>query len=109
MRQTTGFFETLLFLTGLNWKAPDSSTLSRRLKTLAVNITRRGTQGELHLLIESKGIKLQWKGAWNSRKHCGSQRRVWRKFHLEIGEKTQEIREVEATGNEVRHAPRCLN
>ena len=57
LRQTTGFVESLLSLVGLDWEVPDFSTLSRRQKTLAVNIPHRGAQGPLHLLIESTGIK----------------------------------------------------
>ena len=51
LRQTTGFVESLLRLVGLNWTVPDFSTLSRRQKTLAVNIPYRGSKGPLHLLI----------------------------------------------------------
>ena len=38
LRQTTGFVESLV---GLDWDVPDVSTLSRRQKTLAVNIPHR--------------------------------------------------------------------
>ena len=38
LRQTTGFVENLLRLIGLDWTAPNFSTLSRRQKTLKVNI-----------------------------------------------------------------------
>ena len=38
LRQTTGFVESLLRLSGLDWAVPDFSTLSRRQKTLKVNI-----------------------------------------------------------------------
>ena len=38
LRQTTGFVESLLRLIGLDWAVPDFSTLSRRQKTLKVNI-----------------------------------------------------------------------
>ena len=38
LRQTTGFVESLLRLMGLDWAVPDFSTLSRRQKTLKVNI-----------------------------------------------------------------------
>ena len=50
LRQTTGFVESLLRLVGLNWAVPDFSTLSRRQKTLAVNIPYRGSNGPLHRL-----------------------------------------------------------
>jgi len=38
LRQTIGFVESLLRLIGLDWAVPDFSTLSRRQKTLKVNI-----------------------------------------------------------------------
>ena len=55
-RQTTGFVESLLQLVGLDWTVPDFSTLSRRQKTLAVNIPYRGSNGPLHLLIPSRAL-----------------------------------------------------
>ena len=51
LRQTTGFVESLLRLADLNWTVPDFSTLSRRQKTLAVDIPYRCSKGPLHLLI----------------------------------------------------------
>ena len=51
--QTTGFVESLLGLTGLDWDVPDFSTLSRRQKTLAVDVSHRGAQGLLHVLIDN--------------------------------------------------------
>ncbi len=59
LRQTNGFVESLLRLTGLTWAVPDFSTLSRRQKTLSVNIPYRGSNGRLHLLIDSTGIKVE--------------------------------------------------
>ena len=56
LRQTTGFVESLLCLIGLDWDVPDFSTLSRRQKTLAVNIPHRGSQGPLHLLTPSRAL-----------------------------------------------------
>jgi hypothetical protein len=65
LRQTTGFVESLLRLTGLDWTAPDFSTLSRRQKSLKVNIPDRGSDGPLHLLIDSTGIKVEGEGEWS--------------------------------------------
>ena len=56
LRQTTGFVECLLRLIGLDWAVPDFSTPSRRQKALKVAIPFRGSQGPLHLLIDSTGI-----------------------------------------------------
>ncbi|SLN56798.1 Transposase DDE domain protein [Falsiruegeria litorea R37] len=103
LRQTAGFVESLLRLAGLDWTVPDFSTLSRRQKTLAVNIPYRGSKGPLHLLIDSTGI--EGEGEWHARKHGGPKRRVWRKIHLGIDEETLEIRAVEITGSHIGDAP----
>jgi len=105
LRQTTGFVESLLKLVGLDWTVPDFSTLSRRQKTLAVNIPYRGSRGPLHLLVDSTGIKVEGEGEWHARKHGGTKRRVWRKIHLGIDEQTLEVRAVEVTGNHIGDAP----
>ena len=105
LRQTTGFVESLLRLVGLDWSVPNFSTLSRRQKSLAVNIPYRGSKGPLHLLIDSTGIKVEGEGEWHARKHGGQKRRVWRKIHLGIDEETLEIRAVEVTGSHVGDAP----
>ena len=65
LRQTTGFVESLFRLVGLDWGVPDFSTLSRRQKTLVVNIPHRASQGPLHLLIDSTGIKGEGEGEWS--------------------------------------------
>ena len=105
LRQATGFVGSLLRLVGLDWSVPDFSTLSRRQKTLAVNIPYRGSKGPLHLLIDSTGIKVEGEGEWHARKHGGPKRRVWRKIHLGIDEETLEIRAVEITGSHIGDAP----
>jgi hypothetical protein len=96
---TAGFFESLQELIGLDWSVPNFSTLCRRQKTLPVAIPYRGSPGPLHLLIDSAGIKAEGEGEWNARKHGGPKRRLWRKIHIGIGEKTPEIRAVEVTSS----------
>jgi hypothetical protein len=105
LRQTTGFVESLLKLVGLDWAVPDFSTLCRRQRTLSVALPYRGSAGPLHLLIDSTGIKAEGEGEWNARKHGGSKRRLWRKIHIGIDEKTLEIRAIEATSSSIGDAP----
>lgn len=67
LRQTTGLVGSLLSLANLDREVPDFSTLSRRQKTLAVNIPHRGSQGPLHLLIDIepvRGIRVGGEGKW---------------------------------------------
>jgi hypothetical protein len=88
----------------LDWAVPDFSTLRRRHKVLKVNIPFRGSQGPLHLLVDSTGIKVEGEGEWNARKHGGPKRRVWRKIHIGIDEQTLEIRAAEFTTSDVGDA-----
>lgn len=87
LRQTTGFVESLLRLIDLEWTVPDFSTLSRRQKALKVDIPYRGSQGPLHLLIDSTGIKVEGEGEWNARKHGGAKRRVGGRYTSELTNK----------------------
>ena len=105
LRQTTGFVESLLKLVGLDWAVPDFSTLCRRQKTLSVAIPYKGSAGPLHLLIDCTGIKVEGEGEWNARKHGGSKRRLWRKIHIGIDEKTLEVRAFEITSSSVGDVP----
>ena len=49
---------SILAMARLDWPVPDFSTLSRRQKTLAMQITYRRRAGSLNLLVDSTGIKL---------------------------------------------------
>ena len=105
LRQTTGFDESLLQLAGLDWQVPDFSILSRRQKILTVNIPHRGSQGPLHRLINSTGIKVEGEGKWNARTHGSAERRVWRKVHLGIDGQTPQIMAVAFTSSDAGDAP----
>ncbi len=55
--------------------------------------------------MDSTGVRVEGEGEWNARRHGVSKRRVWRKVHLGIDEKTPEIRAVEFTGSDIGDAP----
>lgn len=105
MRQTTGFVESLLKLVDLDRDVPDYSTLCRRQKTLSVAIEYQSSKGPLHLLVDSRGIKVEGEGEWNARKHGGLKRRLWRKIHIGEDDQTLEMWVIEVTGSNVDDAP----
>lgn len=84
---------------------PNFSTLSRRQNAPKVNIPYRGSQGSLHLLADSTGIKGEGEGEWNARKHGGAKLRVWHKIHKGTDEQTLEIRPAEFTTSDASDAP----
>ena len=102
LRQTTGFVSDLLRLMGkAEYAVPDYTTLSRRQKSLPVELTERWKRGEkIDVGIDSTGLKVYGEGEWKVRKHGVSKRRTWRKLHIAIDIVTQEIISVELTGND---------
>ncbi len=83
LRQTEGFLDSLLRLMGLNLKAPDHTTLSRRNQIVAVPPLTRSYDGPIDLIVDSTGLKILGCGEWNAHKHKASKkRRDWRKLHI---------------------------
>jgi hypothetical protein len=105
LRQTTGFVESLFRLGGLTWAVPDFSTLSRRQKHIDIDIPYQASQGGLHLLIDSTGIKMIGEGEWKRKKHGAEYRRQWRKLHIGIDAETLQIRAVMVTDSRTGDAP----
>lgn len=75
LRQTTGMVGSTLTMAGLDWPGPDFSTLSRRQKSITVQISGRRAAGPLNLLVDSTGIKFLGAGEWLARKHGTHRRR----------------------------------
>jgi hypothetical protein len=69
LRQATGRAQSLLKLAGADWQVPDVSTVTRRQKHLSVTIGAQLTTTELHLLVDSAGIKMLGEGEWKTKKH----------------------------------------
>lgn len=88
---------SLIRLAGLDWRPPHYSTLSRRQKSLTVEIPYRARGGPLHLVIDSTGLKVLGEGEWKVRKHGADKRWVWRKVHLVIDADRHKVRAVEMT------------
>jgi hypothetical protein len=65
---------------GINWRLPDYSTLSRRMKQLAVDFRkeiRPKINGQkLTLALDSSGLKVYGEGEWKVRKHAWAYRRT---------------------------------
>lgn len=106
LRATEGFVQSLLFLLGCaHLKSPDYSTLSYRSGDLVVPMSNRVRQalaaGEnLHIAVDSTGVKLYGESEWKVRKHGWSKRRTWRKVHLGVDVSTNLIPTSELTTSE---------
>ena len=101
LRMVTGLVQSLIKLCGLNWIAPDYSTLCRRQKHIDIAISYQKSSDGLHLLVDSTGMKFLCEGEWKRKKHGAEYRRQWRKLHIGIDTETIQIRAVQLTANNV--------
>jgi len=85
LRQTEGFLDSLLSLMGLDLKAPDHTTLSRRNQDVEVPPLTRAHNHPFHLVVDSTGLKILGAGEWNVQKYkTSTKRRDWRKLHIGV-------------------------
>jgi hypothetical protein len=68
-RQSEGFIGSIMRLLGLDLPVADHSTLSRRACGLPVHKRARVGTGDLHLIVDSTGLKLRGAGEWLFEKH----------------------------------------
>lgn len=100
LRSCQGFLGSLIELLKLEIKAPCYSQLSRRQKTLKLPQLPK-IQENIHLVIDSSGLKIFGEGEWKVRQHGWAKRRIWRKIHIGVDEKRGQIVCMELTKNQI--------
>jgi len=98
LRAVQGLGQSLFSLMQVDLKIPHYSTLSRRAKNLSVCVNA-SSEPIKAVVLDSTGLKVYGEGEWKVRKHGVSKRRTWRKLHLAIDEKTQQIVTLQLTSN----------
>jgi transposase len=92
LRGCQGFLCSIAALLGLEkLSVPDYTTLSRRGKTLEVNLGVAPKKGDIHLVVDSTGLKLYGEGEWKVKVHGRSKHRTWRKLHIGVEGETGDI------------------
>ena len=90
-RQTEGFGHALAQLLGVEIAIPDFTSLAKRAAKLGIVLCVRQMQGPIDIVVDSTGLKVFGEGEWKMRTHGKSKRRTWRKVHLSVNPRTQEI------------------
>jgi hypothetical protein len=111
LRATEGLVCSLLSLLEVDLPVPHYSTLSRRARSLAVQLSARASKGPLHLVIDSTGLKVYGEGEWRVRAKGRTKRRTWRKLHLAMDAESQQLTSTLITNKDVvdpRVLPRLL-
>jgi hypothetical protein len=106
LRQSEGLIGSIMQMLAIGLPVPDHSTLSRRACGLPVQSRPRSRAGELHLIVDSTGLKLRGAGEWLFEKHGTSKRWSWCKLHIGINAGSDEIVAFDLTDKEVDNASR---
>jgi len=96
-RMVEGLAGSIVRLLGVALSIPDHTLVSRRAKTLTVQIPRRQRTGPIHVVVDSTGLKVYGEGEWKVRQHGTGQRRTWRKVHVAVDADVKEVLAVEVT------------
>jgi hypothetical protein len=96
-RRVEGLAGSIIRLMGLTLRIPDPTLLSRRAKTLTVQIPRRQRTGPVHGVVDSTGLKVYGEGEWQVRRHGAGKRRTWRKVHWAVDADVKDALAVEVT------------
>lgn len=99
LRATEGLTRSVVRLLGVQLSVPCYTTLSRRRRTLEVELPRQHKSEPLHMVVDSTGIKVYGEGEWKVRQHGYTKRRTWRKLHLGVDEATMEFVAVVVSTN----------
>ena len=99
-RGVEGLVRSLFVMLEIPLPVPDHSTLSKRGKTLKVDLPKK-SKGALNVVLDSTSLKIYGEGEWKVRKHGYSKRRTWCKLHLGGNPDNGEIVAVVLTENSV--------
>jgi hypothetical protein len=102
--QSEGLIGSIMRMLDIDLPVPDHTTLSRRACGLPVQSHRRTETGDLHLIVDSTGLKLRGAGEWLFEKHGTTKRRAWRKLHIGIDADSGEIVAFDLTDKDVDDA-----
>ena len=112
LRAAQGLAMDLLQMAGFELPCPHYSTLSRRAKTIKVDLGVKKTDEPIHLLVDSTGLKVAGEGEWKTRKWGAEYRRKWIKLHIGLDARSGQIVSVVVTdskGGDPDHFPEVLD
>ena len=101
-RALEGFLNSICQLMKIHLDIPDHTSFSRRAKHLEpTQSLTLSSKKAINVIIDSTGLKVLGPNEWQDFKHKTGKRRCWRKLHLTIDEKSQQIVASELTADNI--------
>ena len=99
LRALEGFLNSIFSILNLSILSPSYTQICRRSKNLRLSSQLKKRKKITDIVFDASGLKVYGEGEWKVRTHGTSKRRGWRKIHLGICPKTQEILLSDLTKN----------
>ena len=90
-RALQGLLISVISLLQLDLPVPCYTRICRRAAHLGQNIRKLSKKRPTDIVIDSSGLKVYGEGEWKVKKHGKGKRRTWRKIHIAVDPKGQEI------------------
>jgi hypothetical protein len=97
-RQTEAMVCSLMQLMSLQLPVPCYTQFNRRTKHIDIKL--KTGNNDIHIAVDSTGLKVYGEGEWKVRKHGWCKHRTWRKMHLAVNIDTLDVEVVSVTGND---------
>lgn len=101
LRSVEGFLESIFELSKIDLEVPDYSTICRRRQKLNCDLGKLELKDNIHVAVDSTGIKIYGECEWKVKMHDFSKRRTWRKLHIGVNESTGEILSSKVTNSSI--------
>lgn len=100
LRETEGFFISLMVLMAGVFKVPCYTQICRRMKTLSLSSELLQKKNVTDIVLDTTGLKVYGAGEWRAKKYGGKRR--WKKLHLAMESTSGKLVLAEVT-NEYVH------
>jgi len=82
LRETEGFFESLICLKGIKLQVPSYTQFCRRMRHLKLPQELLSRRGVTDIVLDTTGLKVYGEGEWRAEKYGG--KKSWKKLHLAL-------------------------
>jgi hypothetical protein len=89
LRETEGFFQSLVCLKRVELKVPCYTQLCRRMRKLKLPKELLDRKGVTDIVLDTTGLKVYGEGEWRAEKYGG--KRSWKKLHLALDSKSGKL------------------
>lgn len=104
-RMVEGFGNSLMVLLGLDLQIPHFTRICKRSKKL--KLPSLPENKDVTIILDGSGMKIYGEGEWKEEVHGKGKKKKWKKIHIALDPKTQEVILTDVSEKEVHDSKLC--